>query len=118
MNSFGGAGPHPVQTILDTLEMVQGLLPSLDQGKYAVGDQITIADCAFAPQIGRIVIALANDYGRYAEGEGLKGYEEWLKSPKYARMRQYLKDIEERESYRKTFHEVWLIFTRTETYLV
>jgi glutathione S-transferase len=115
VNVLEGVGPHPVQTLLSTLEEVQRLLPPLEQGKFVVGDQITIADCAFAPQIGRLVMILANDYGLYAEGEGLKGCEEWLTSPKFARMRQYLQDIEERESYRKTFHEVWSISARKLT---
>ncbi|EJD05527.1 glutathione S-transferase [Fomitiporia mediterranea MF3/22] len=83
-------------------EAIQALLP--DDKKFAVADDFTIADAAIAPFLGRAFVALKNDIGTYAPGEGKKALEV-LNSPRFSKLLNYFKRIEARESFKSTFDE-------------
>ncbi|TRM59557.1 glutathione S-transferase [Schizophyllum amplum] len=67
--------------LLDGIESLQALLPATS--KYAIGDEYTIADIAATPFFARLEVALRDDLGAFAQGEGLKP----------------------RDSFKKTWHE-------------
>jgi glutathione S-transferase len=86
------------------VKAIQSLLPA--NGKYALGDEFTIADAAILPFLARGEVALSNDIGKYPEGEGHKAYQKLSSDPEYARFWKYFNDLKDRESFKKTFDPV------------
>ncbi|THH20033.1 hypothetical protein EUX98_g8658 [Antrodiella citrinella] len=78
---------------------IQALLPETG---FAVGEW-SIADAAIAPFIARLFVALENDFGLYAVGEGPKTLELIKTSPELKRIQTYIDDITARKSFTDTF---------------
>ena len=93
---------EPTQKILDAIGKIQSLLPA--EG-YAVGE-FTIADIAVAPFFARCEVFLESEIGFFEEGTGRKTSESLRTDPKFARYRKYWKDLQARESFKKTFDPV------------
>lgn len=106
--AFSGAvlRGEPVENVLKAVEDIQDLLPQEGRGKYAIGDEFTLADISVAPFFARVDVILKNDFGLHAKGEAKKVYDVLQSDPKYARFRQYFADLKARESYQNTFDEV------------
>lgn len=84
------------------LEATQNLLPETG---FAVGEW-SIADVAVAPQFGRVEVALREDLGPWEEGVGPDMYKVVFEGTRFARWVRYWRDIEARESWKKTWDEV------------
>ncbi|KAI5823762.1 glutathione S-transferase [Schizophyllum commune Tattone D] len=85
------------------LEFLQTLLPA--GNKYVVGDQFTIADIAIAPFFARLEVALRDDVGSFAVGEGPKAWNVLQTEPRFARYREYWANLKARDSVKQTFDE-------------
>ena len=100
------------EKLWDALEGLQALLPTAGtattptSGKYAVGEEYTLADVAVAPFFARLEVALREDVGGFAEGEGPKAYKVLTEDARFARWREYFANLKERESFKKTWDEV------------
>ena len=88
--------------LINGFKDIQALLP--EKG-FAVGEW-SIADAAIAPFIARMFVALENDLGAYAVGEGPKTLEIIKTSPELARISQYIQDLTSRQSFIDTFDPV------------
>lgn len=86
------------------IEEIQNLLPA--DGKYAIGNDFTIADAAVAPFFARLEVALKNDFGVFAPGSGTKAYEVLETDPKFEKFRKYFAALKARDSFKATFDEV------------
>ena len=89
--------------VFNGAEAIQALLP--DDKKFAVSDDFTIADAAFAPFLGRAIVSLRDDIGAFAPGEGKKAYDV-LNSPRFSKLIKYYNALETRNSFKSTFAEV------------
>ncbi|KIJ63066.1 hypothetical protein HYDPIDRAFT_93282 [Hydnomerulius pinastri MD-312] len=96
---------EPYQSILDTATVIQSLLP--ESGKYAMGDEYTIADIAFTPFYARFKLSVENEIGAYEYGKGREILNA-LQAPKYAKFNAYVDRLLERPSFKATFDEVKL----------
>ncbi|EIW74797.1 thioredoxin-like protein [Coniophora puteana RWD-64-598 SS2] len=94
------------QTVIDGARAVQKLLP--DHGKWAIGNQFTIADIALAPFISRIELASKRGVGKYAAGEN-KLVLDALNSPEFAKLKAYSANLQERPSFKATFDGDYII---------
>lgn len=99
----------PHTKFLEVIDTLQGLLPA--EGKWALGDQFSVADVAIAPFIARAEILFQNEF-LANEGDGAKILEA-LQSPRYTRFWQYFQDLKARPSFIKTFDAVRLCFLPT-----
>ena len=97
---------EPIDELLQAIEALQDLLPTENKGRLAIGDDFTIADASVAPFLAPMEVALKNDYGAYAQGEGTKAYQLLQSDPKYARFRKYFSDLKARDSLKSTLDEV------------
>ncbi|KIJ63197.1 hypothetical protein HYDPIDRAFT_168748 [Hydnomerulius pinastri MD-312] len=88
------------ERVLSGLEAIQDTLP--ETGKYAVGDQYTIADVAFTPFIARFKFATENELGKFTPEEGRR-FVEALQQPKFLKLSAYIGRLLERESFKATF---------------
>ncbi|KAL1741615.1 hypothetical protein HDZ31DRAFT_66745 [Schizophyllum fasciatum] len=93
----------PLDALFAALEGLQALLPAA--GKYAVGDEYTLADVAVAPFFARLELALREDVGVFAAGEGPKAYKVLAEEARFARWREYAANLKARESFKKTWDE-------------
>ncbi|KAF9235617.1 glutathione S-transferase C-terminal-like protein [Melanogaster broomeanus] len=75
-----------------------------DSGKYAIGDQYTIADVAFTPFFARFKSVAESEIGKYEIGQG-HALLKTLESPKYAKFNTYVGHLLERPSFVATFDE-------------
>ena len=91
---------------------IQALLPETG---FAVGEW-SLADAAIAPFIARLFVALENDLGLYAPGEGPKTLEIIKTSPELKRIQQYITDITTRKSFVDTFDAVCALLSCTLSY--
>ncbi|KZV74998.1 hypothetical protein PENSPDRAFT_731949 [Peniophora sp. CONT] len=89
------------EPFLAGLEAVQSLLP---ESGFAIGEW-SIADASVAPIIGRAEVALREDLGSWAAGEGTALYKEIFEGERFARLAKYWRDNQARESWKKTFNE-------------
>lgn len=89
--------------LLNAIDILQGLLPAVNAGRFAGGNELTIGDIAVGPFLARMEIFLQNDIGRYEQGMGLKLYDALQSDPKFTRYRQYIADIRSTESFKNTF---------------
>ncbi|KIY53488.1 hypothetical protein FISHEDRAFT_63328 [Fistulina hepatica ATCC 64428] len=89
------------ESVFAGIEAIQSLL----KGKYALGDQLTIADIVILPFIARMELSLRDNVGTFTVEEGKQMHEKYKNDPKYARFRQYAADMKSRESFVKTWHE-------------
>ncbi|TRM59558.1 thioredoxin-like protein [Schizophyllum amplum] len=94
---------EPFDKLFDGLESLQALLPATS--KYAIGDEYTIADVAATPFFARLEVALRDDFGAFAQGEGPKAWKTLTTEPRFARWREYYANLKARESFKKTFDE-------------
>ncbi|KAF8261501.1 hypothetical protein EI94DRAFT_1780222 [Lactarius quietus] len=86
---------------------IQELLPP--DAQFAVGDHFTIADAAIAPLLGRWQLHFQNDIGKYAQGAGLRVYDELFKSERFARFQKYYASVSSRESFKSSFDSAYLL---------
>jgi len=102
-NGFAYRGDTPVETFIKGLETLQAeLVPDV---KYAIADNITIADAAVAPFLLRVELTLRHDLGVFADGEGKKLHELVSTDPKFKRLWSYIQALKERQSVVETFPE-------------
>lgn len=92
------------EALFKATEDLQALLPPTG---FAVGEW-SIADAAWTPFIARLFVALENDVGGYAVGEGPKTFQVLTNDAKFARFQQYWKDVSSRPSFVATFDKVRL----------
>lgn len=97
------SGTEDPSVYLAGIDVLQGLLPK--EGGFAIGEY-SIADAAITPFLARANTVFGNDLGVYDEGLGKKLYDTLQNDPKYARYRQYYKDITERDNFKQTYDEV------------
>ncbi|EIW81747.1 hypothetical protein CONPUDRAFT_89406 [Coniophora puteana RWD-64-598 SS2] len=95
-------------TVLDGLREVQKLLPDPSAGKWAIGEQFTIADAAFAPFIARIDTCCKAGYGSYAKGEDRLLLDS-LESPEFTRIKAYIANLYDRPSFKATFNGDYIV---------
>lgn len=89
--------------LVKAFKSIQDLLPPTG---FAVGEW-SIADAAIAPFIARLFVALENDLGLFAVGEGPKTLEVIKTSPELSRIQKYIQDITTRKTFVDTFDSVW-----------
>ncbi|KAF8647238.1 hypothetical protein AX16_006830, partial [Volvariella volvacea WC 439] len=84
------------KVLLDELEAIQALLPKSEPGReqYAIVDQWTIADAAFG--------VMKKDWGGGA-------YKVLSTDEKFERIREYMRISRERESFRASFDEAYIL---------
>ncbi|CDO74671.1 hypothetical protein BN946_scf184828.g11 [Trametes cinnabarina] len=88
----------PIEGVITALEKLQDVLhPS----GFAVGEW-SIADAAVAPSLVRMMLFLRTGLGAYSK-EDWKRLSETLSSDKFSRLAQYIRDLEERPSFKKTW---------------
>lgn len=93
-------------------EAVQDLLPK--NGGFAIGgNQLTIADLALLPFLGRTELMLQNGVGTYQAAEGKKLYKQLFEDEKFARLQKYYKEASAKDSWKKTFYPVSCSFSFT-----
>ncbi|KAH9900799.1 thioredoxin-like protein [Cubamyces lactineus] len=90
----------PLEALLAVLEEIQAKLPPTG---FAVGDW-SIADAAIAPLLVRLKTALKYNLGTFTPETAKQGLAA-LESPRFARLRQYYKDLVGRPSMSKTWDE-------------
>ncbi|KAF9226216.1 glutathione S-transferase C-terminal-like protein [Gyrodon lividus] len=88
------------EDLLAGVEAIQDILP--DSGKYAVGDQYTIADVAFTPFFARVKLFAENELGKFEAGQGHE-FIKALDNAKYAKFNAYVGRLLERQSFKATF---------------
>lgn len=93
--------PESSQAFLNAVESIQALLPP--QG-FAIGEY-SIADISVAPFVARAHVALGNEIGAYAVGEGKKILDA-LQQPRFSRFQTYWADLQARPSFQATFNKV------------
>jgi len=98
-------GQGTVDDLIKVVGDIQALLPA--EGGYAVGEY-SIADAAIAPFIARLVVALENDLGGYAEGKGPDALKAIQESPKLGRFKKYTEDLFARPSFAATFDKEYI----------
>ncbi|KAH7912760.1 glutathione S-transferase C-terminal-like protein [Hygrophoropsis aurantiaca] len=91
------------ENVLQGIDAIQPLLP--EPGKFAVGDQFSVADIAIAPFIARLFLAAQHDIGKYEAGDGHKLLSA-LAAPKFAKFNAYKTLVLERPSVIATFDNV------------
>lgn len=74
---------------------------------FAVGEW-SIADAAIAPQFGRVLVRLREDFGSWEKGLGPEMYKDIVEGERFARWMRYWRDNEARESWKKTWDDVRL----------
>ena len=99
----------PLDALLSVLEEFQAMLPPTG---FAVG-KWSIADAAIAPFLTRLVMALKHNLGTFTPEAAKQGLEAFG-SPKFARLRQYYKDLVGRPSMAKTWDEVCITYQPTK----
>ncbi|KAL4251419.1 hypothetical protein AB1N83_014495 [Pleurotus pulmonarius] len=97
---------EPFDNLLKGFEALQSLLPPEGKGPFALGSQFSIADAAVLPFIARLYVILKNDIGGFAKGVGPASFKILQEDEKYKRFKTYVEALFERESFKKTFHEV------------
>ncbi|EMD34653.1 hypothetical protein CERSUDRAFT_86064 [Gelatoporia subvermispora B] len=85
------------------LEVIQALLPP---SGFAVGEY-SIADAAIAPFLARAWVNLENDTGAWKEGDGATVLAT-LQSARFARLNQYIQDLEARPNFKATFDKEYI----------
>ncbi|OSD02598.1 glutathione transferase omega class [Trametes coccinea BRFM310] len=89
------------QVLLDALEEVQRRLPPTG---FAIGIWSN-ADISVAPLLVCFLLMLKHDLGKYPAGQGPKILE-ILQGPRFARLMEYIHDLEQWPSVRGTWNEV------------
>ncbi|KAI0334012.1 thioredoxin-like protein [Cubamyces sp. BRFM 1775] len=89
----------PIEGILAALEKLQRALP-VERG-FAAGEW-SIADAAVAPSVVRLKLFLREGLGAFTE-EDLQRLRDAMASEKFARFAQYVQDVSERPSFKKTW---------------
>ncbi|EIW74074.1 hypothetical protein CONPUDRAFT_94078 [Coniophora puteana RWD-64-598 SS2] len=99
-----GAPPHEIFEVLKTLQMI---LPKNVQGQYALGDEFTIADAAFAPMWARIRLIIDKGIGEkeYGREQHIAAASRALESPELARFTAYADRLLGRPSVKATWYE-------------
>ncbi|KAH7911537.1 glutathione S-transferase C-terminal-like protein [Hygrophoropsis aurantiaca] len=88
------------ENIVQAVKTLEPLLPEL--GKFAVGDQFSIADIATAPFIARLFLSAENEFGTFEADQGAKLLAA-LSTPQFAKWNAYKKLLFERPSVIATF---------------
>ncbi|EMD37314.1 hypothetical protein CERSUDRAFT_50767, partial [Gelatoporia subvermispora B] len=96
----------PSEPFFAALEEVQALLPPHG---FAVGE-LSIADITIAPILARaeVIFELNHPLSGWTEGESVK-YLDMFKGPRFARLKQYRQDLEERAAFRASFDKVRIL---------
>ncbi|EIW75409.1 glutathione S-transferase C-terminal-like protein [Coniophora puteana RWD-64-598 SS2] len=99
-----GAEPG-VSGLAEGIKALQVLLPEEEKGLYAIGDEFTIADAAFAPMWALIRLIVDKSLGEELYGQQLAATKEALGSPELAKFTAYGDRLLERPSVKATWHE-------------
>ncbi|KAI0758862.1 hypothetical protein C8Q74DRAFT_1372772 [Fomes fomentarius] len=91
---------QPADGLLQGIEQLQSILPPTG---FAIG-QFSLADIAVAPFFARMWLFLNNGIGKYTDEDRQK-LRDALTSEKFARFKQYLSDIQQRPSFKKSWDE-------------
>ncbi|KDQ53770.1 hypothetical protein JAAARDRAFT_197211 [Jaapia argillacea MUCL 33604] len=84
-------------------------LQALIEGKYALGDEWSIADAALTPFLARLELSLRKGFGGFKEGEGTKLLGRLKEGTKFEVFWKYFENVTQRESFKKTFDEDYLV---------
>ena len=95
----------PAASLLDMIEVMQGMLPDGPGEEYVLGKEWSIADAALTPFLMRINTMLKLNPPTLKEGVAGQ-VSEALQSPRFARLHNYLSDNAARPSMAKTWDEV------------
>ncbi|KAH8093074.1 thioredoxin-like protein [Cristinia sonorae] len=98
--SYVITGKGNQEGLIQAFKDIQVLLPETG---FAVGNEWSIADASITPFIARLFVALENDLGAYAVGEGPKTLELIKTSPELKRIQTYIQDVTTRPSFTSTF---------------
>ncbi len=98
------------EALFVALKAQQDLLGQNGNKKFAVNDDFTIADAAVLPFFARFETVLSNDLGAYDEGEGKQVLNMLATEPKYKLFWDYFQRLKSRESFKKTYYPVSLLF--------
>jgi glutathione S-transferase len=90
---------EPVSELVKAFEDVQALLPA--DAKFAVGDEVTIADLAILPFVARIELLIQHEM---LDGTAELGAA--LKEPRLERAVRYFEELKARKSFKETFDAV------------
>lgn len=90
--------------MLQSIDALQSLLSPNE--KYAVGDEVTLADITVFPFFLRTEISLGGDHGAYDEGCGKKVWEMLMTDEKYALFRNYYGALKARDTFKSSYDEV------------
>lgn len=96
-------GPGTIDKALQAMEHLQRALPP--DGGFAAGTAFTIADCAVAPTLVRMMFFLRIGLGAFTPEDGERLRAEVM-GDKFARYRQYVQDLQERPCFKKDWDEV------------
>ncbi|THH20030.1 hypothetical protein EUX98_g8656 [Antrodiella citrinella] len=86
----------------DVIKLFKEFQDLLHETGYAVGEW-SLADAAIAPFFARMFLAMENDLGMYAVGEGPKTLEILRTSSELQRIQKYVQDVTSRQSFIETF---------------
>ncbi|EIW77623.1 glutathione S-transferase C-terminal-like protein [Coniophora puteana RWD-64-598 SS2] len=89
--------------LLDGARALQGLLPESGEG-YAVGDELTIADCALAPFWARTKVCYERGIGMF-DPEEAKLLKDAMDAPEMARFRAYTERLMAHPSVQENWDE-------------
>jgi len=93
--------------LTSALEVIQQRLPR--NSTFFGGDKPNVADIAVAPFLARIQLQLKHDLGAFPVGEGLKLYDVLFKDERFHLLKNYIHALMDRESFKKTFDEEYLV---------
>jgi len=93
-----------LENLIKAFEDIQALLPPTG---FAIGEW-SIADAALVPFVARLFVALENDTGAFAVGEGPKALEVITTSPKLVRFQKYWQDASSRSNFTATFDKEYI----------
>ena len=92
-----------MDAIMKALERLQRALPA--EGGFAGGERFSIADCAVAPFLMRMMLFLRADLGAYTQEEGEKMRAAFA-GDNFVRLRKYVEDLQERPGFKSDWDEV------------
>ena len=95
--------PGAYERLIEGLEKIQRLLPDPDAaegGEYAIGKDLTNADCALVPILALLELAIRTNQEKFEPGLGKK-LGEALAGAKFDRLRRYKNAVWKRESVKK-----------------
>ena len=103
--TFSGWSRGNVSGLADGIKALQALLPNEGEGAYAIGDDFTIADAAFAPAWARLRLVVDKGPALGLTAEHTNATKDLLESPELAKFKAYADRVLERPSVIASWHE-------------